>query len=86
MTINAGRLFIAALLACLLTSSGWAHAGPLIRLGSDDWCPFVCSTDGKPPSGYLVELTSMDGAGRVSGGTGAHAVQPGHHPNGASLP
>lgn len=59
MTINAGRLFTAALLACLLASSGLAQAGPLIRLGSDDWCPFVCSTDGKPPTGYLVELASM---------------------------
>ncbi|WP_158568759.1 MULTISPECIES: ABC transporter substrate-binding protein [unclassified Duganella] len=59
MTINASRPLAAALLACLLASAGPAQAGPLIRLGSDDWCPYVCALDGKPPSGYLVELATM---------------------------
>lgn len=62
MTINASRPLAAALLACLLASAGSAgsaQAGPLIRLGSDDWCPYVCALDGKPPSGYLVELATM---------------------------
>ncbi|WP_332852747.1 substrate-binding periplasmic protein [Duganella sp. S19_KUP01_CR8] len=59
MTINAGRLLAAALLASMLASSGLARAAPLIRLGSDDWCPFVCAVDGKPPGGYLVELAAM---------------------------
>lgn len=59
MTINAGRLLAAALLASMLAASGLTRAAPLIRLGSDDWCPFVCAVDGKPPGGYLVELTAM---------------------------
>ncbi len=59
MTIKAGRLFAAALLAGMLASLGPARAAPLVRLGSDDWCPFVCAVDGKPPGGYLVELTAL---------------------------
>lgn len=59
MTVTAGRKSAAALLACLLASADGARAGALIRLGSDDGCPYVCALDGKPPGGYLVELASM---------------------------
>ncbi|NHZ83372.1 ABC transporter substrate-binding protein [Massilia sp. CCM 8695] len=42
-----------------------AAASDVIRMASDDWCPFVCATDGKLTGGYLVDATlqAMGAAG-----------------------
>ncbi len=47
-----------ALLA-LSVASGAARAEAPLRIASDQWCPFVCASDGGPPSGYLVELSAQ---------------------------
>jgi polar amino acid transport system substrate-binding protein len=36
-----------------------ASAEGVVRLASDDWCPFVCTSGGKVNGGYLVELTAQ---------------------------
>ncbi|ATQ77172.1 hypothetical protein CR152_23625 [Massilia violaceinigra] len=42
-----------------------AAASGVIRMASDEWCPFVCATDGKLTGGYLVDATlqAMGAAG-----------------------
>lgn len=46
------------LVLCALLSPMFARAEGLVRLASDDWCPFVCAKDGKIIDGYLVDVTT----------------------------
>lgn len=48
------RLLAAALLLCAAP----APAQELVRLASDEWCPYVCAQQGRVQGGYLVEVTS----------------------------
>ncbi len=57
MNVHQRACVRSVLLAGCLMQAGLARADGLIRLASDDWCPFVCAVDGKLVSGYLVELT-----------------------------
>ncbi|CUI02811.1 ABC-type amino acid transport/signal transduction system [Janthinobacterium sp. CG23_2] len=53
-----------SLLAVLILPVPAAASG-VIRMASDDWCPYVCATDGKLTGGYLVDATlqAMGAAG-----------------------
>lgn len=46
------------------------HAEGLLRVASDDWCPYVCAVNGRVTGGYLVDL-----AGEAMAMTGSH-VEP----------
>lgn len=50
------RPLITALL--LLSPPLWARADSLVRLASDDWCPFICAAEGKINSGFLVDVSA----------------------------
>lgn len=41
--------------ACLATQP--VPAADPVRVASDDWCPYVCASDGKIRDGFLVEVT-----------------------------
>lgn len=47
------------LLAILFLAAPWlACAEPVLRLASDDWCPYICAADGKIKDGYLVDVVA----------------------------
>ncbi|MES2017853.1 MAG: transporter substrate-binding domain-containing protein [Pseudomonadota bacterium] len=41
-----------------LSAPQQAFGEGVLRLASDDWCPYVCTKDGKIVNGYLVEVTA----------------------------
>lgn len=46
-------------LAGLLASTSASLADPaVVRLASDEWCPYVCTTAGKLEGGFLVEVAT----------------------------
>lgn len=51
--------------ACLLCLPGPVLAQDTVRLASDDWCPYVCASDGRIGGGYIVEVAT-----RALGATG----------------
>lgn len=50
------RSVVAAHLLGLLTLP--ALAADVVRLASDEWCPYVCTANGRIQGGYVVEVTS----------------------------
>lgn len=46
------------LVVCAFLSPIFACAEGMVRLASDDWCPFVCAKDGKIIDGYLVDAST----------------------------
>lgn len=46
------------LAAALLLCAAPAPAQDLVRLASDEWCPYVCAQQGRVDGGYVVEVTS----------------------------
>jgi len=55
---HAARLGIVAL-GTWFASVDHAQAQAIVRLGSDDWCPFICAKSGRIVSGLLVEMTDQ---------------------------
>ncbi|MES2049145.1 MAG: transporter substrate-binding domain-containing protein [Pseudomonadota bacterium] len=49
---------IAAVLLCSPALPLRAEAETALRLASDDWCPYICSEDGKITGGFLVDVTA----------------------------
>lgn len=56
---------VAFLMLLASTLTHVANARPVLRLASDDWCPYICASDGHIKSGYLVDVTreAMDSVG-----------------------
>ena len=50
------RLWLAFAYALLMLS---ARADTLVRLASDDWCPYVCAKDGRIVNGVLVDFAQQ---------------------------
>ena len=60
-----GILLIFLLTLCALFSSAAAAGERSVKLGSDEWCPFICSSDGQHiDRGYLIELARLALAGK----------------------
>ncbi|MFZ3186561.1 MAG: transporter substrate-binding domain-containing protein [Pseudomonas sp.] len=56
---SAGVRDIAALVLLPGLFSPQAQAAELLRIASDDWCPYVCATEHQLTGGFLVELVSQ---------------------------
>lgn len=59
MELNIARQSVTAVLVLSLSSLLTARSEPLLRIASDDWCPFVCAEEGKLTGGYLVVVTAQ---------------------------
>lgn len=59
MKILAAHPFSTSVLMLLLATPLLAQADNLLRIASDDWCPFVCARDGKLSHGYLIDVTAQ---------------------------
>lgn len=57
MSVQRNWKIITAAIAALCAPQS-ACAEGVLRLASDDWCPYVCARDGKIVDGYLVEVTA----------------------------
>lgn len=44
--------------AALLCTPVLAAGDTVLRLGSDDWCPYICTSEGRIKDGYLVEVVA----------------------------
>lgn len=54
MSVFHQPLAVAALLMCAPP----AVAQDLVRLASDEWCPYVCERHGRVQGGYVVDVTA----------------------------
>jgi polar amino acid transport system substrate-binding protein len=54
---NPGSTFVIAVLLALGTPP--ALCAQSLRIASDNWCPFICATDGKLTGGYLLDVTAQ---------------------------
>lgn len=43
---------------CIVYFAGDLHAGDVLRLASDDWCPYICAEKTDIKNGFLVDLTA----------------------------